>query len=214
MHVPGQNAKNGMSDFSPSEYSALLNRKIAALKELENKNYLAFSEAHADHMQAIFGGMEGTKYSTRPTLSGSNVLGKINRFGTTNFSFILETASAKYFGSKKKVAEQKWVRKLTPKGPRNLIVIEGGYAEIRRAEGRQTAKVDLSRTGIMELDLSASLVQTDKGAQAGFNREENIPKWEGAVNRYGNKLEVPKDVLEKLTENLSRTFVEFLTITQ
>jgi hypothetical protein len=140
------------------------------------------------------------------------VFTETNKFGRKNFSFITKAASNKYFGSKKKVADQKWVRKLTPQGPRNLIVIEGGYAEIRQAEGRQTASIDLRRTGILERDVRSSFTKTPDGYVMGARRDENVPKLLGAIYRYGDKLNIPQPILDETNKKLSANFVKFLLV--
>ena len=197
--------------MTQEEYIRDLEQKTANLQALENEASRAIFEAHRKHMNDIFLGMEGTKYSTKPMLSGSNVFGKVNKFGTTNFSFITEKASNKYFGSKKKIKDQKWVTKMTPRGPRNLIVIEGGYAEVRRAEGLQTVKVDLSRKGTLERDYRTSPTQIDGAWVTGLRKEENFKKWEGAQARYGDKLLVSEEIQNELTGELGANFVKFIT---
>lgn len=197
--------------MTSEEYIRDLEQKTANLQALEQEAGRAISDAHRRHMNDIFGGMDGTNYSTKPMLAGSNVFGNVNKFGGTSYSFITQKASNKYFGSEETIKEQKWVSKSTPKGRRSLIVIEGGYAEVRRAEGRQTAKVDLSRTRILERDYRTSLTKTDFGWVSGLRREENFPKWEGAQARYGEKLEVSTEIVNELTGQLGDNLVKFLT---
>lgn len=74
-------------------------------------------------------------YSTKATLVGAK-------------SFINKTAANKVFGSKSKRENLDWV---TYKG-RHLAILEGGYKQIRSLEGKDTANVNLFRTGQLRRD--------------------------------------------------------------
>ena len=196
------------------QYIAGLNAKISQLETIKKEAASILKDAHLKRCQLVFEGRANLgSYSTKPTLAGSNVLGYTSRFGTKNYSFVRRSGSDKYFGSKKKVSEQKWVTKMTPKGPRNLIVIQGGYAEIRQADGRQTGTVDLRWSGILERDVRSSFTETSTGFVAGVRRDENVPKLEGAIKRYGDKLDIPKDILDEANQKLARNFVKLLLVT-
>lgn len=194
------------------EYIRGLEQKIANLQVLEQEAGRAFADAHRQHMNSIFGGMEGTSYSTKPMLRGSYVQGATppaNKFGRQNESFITTKGRDTYFGSKERIKAQQWKTVQTPKGPRRLIVLQGGYAEFRRVQGRQTEKVDLRLKGILERDYRSSFAITEDGAISGLSREENFKKWEGQSERYGEKVLVSQSIIDQLLERLAANYVKF-----
>jgi hypothetical protein len=77
-------------------------------------------------------GGQFSPYSTATTLVGSS-------------SFVTKKAANKIFGSKKSRKAQDWV---TYKGHK-LVLLKGGYAAIRKLEGRQVAHKDFERSSEM-----------------------------------------------------------------
>jgi hypothetical protein len=115
-----------------------------------------------------------------------------------------------FFGSKEKIKEANWATVSTGKGKRSLMTIPGGYKAIREADGRPTNKVNLDHTGVLRDDFRGSLTKTQTGWVSGVRKEENVGKLEGAIDRYGDKLAVPKSLLDKYNEKLGRVMLEIL----
>jgi len=120
-------------------------------KELDKVLRSAASSVQGSMMRRVFNdgkdsknGMIGS-YSTKPTLVGRS-------------SFVNQTAWNRVF----KVKKYKWV---TFRG-KKLKVLPGGYKQIRQIEGKETATVNLTRTG----KLSKSLIfePIANGYQIGF----------------------------------------------
>lgn len=197
--------------LSTEQYLAKVRKDIEQLREFDKKINREVLNLHSRHMQGIFGdGLEGTSYSSSPTLAGSNVFGKTNKFGTRNYTFATEKGSGKFFGSKKKIASAEWATVATPKGARSLMVIPGGYKAIRAADGRRTDKVNLDHTGTLRKDMISGIDKTSTGWVSGVRRDENIGKLEGAIARYGKKLDVPKKLLDEFNAKFGRVMLEIL----
>ena len=69
-------------------------------------------------------------YSRKATLIGAK-------------SFAIKGKANIIFGTKSKRKKQKWVTK----NGKHLVVLPGGYAQLRQLQGRQVARVDLHLTG-------------------------------------------------------------------
>ena len=104
-------------------------------------------------------------YSTKSMLVGSS-------------SFITKSGANKVFGSKKKRRNLKWV---TVKG-NALAVIEGGYKEFRKLNGRPNDKVDLEFTS--DLRNGIQVGSTSKGPALGYINEDSAIKGKGNESRY------------------------------
>lgn len=197
--------------ISTQQYLAKIRKDIEQLREFDKELNREIFNIHSRHMQGIFGdGLEDTSYSTEPTLAGSNVFGKTNKFGTRNYTFATEKGSKKFFGSKKKIKEAEWATVSTPKGERSLIVIAGGYKAIREADGRRTDKVNLDHTGVLKKDMRSGIEKTSTGWVSGVRKEENVGKLEGQIARYGQKLAVPKKLLDEFNAKFGRIMLEIL----
>ena len=195
------------------EYIKRLDAKFRQVKELDKEWGKTFAFIHSDHAQDIFvDGLDGETYSTKPTFAGGNVFGNRNKFGTTNYTFATKAGSNKYFGSDKKRASATWRGVSTPRGPRNLILIEGGYKEIRQADGRQTKKVDLTHTGRLQKDFRSSLTKIQGAWITGVRESSNTGKLNGAVKRYGKKMSVSQKILDKYTPRLGTIIAKFVTV--
>jgi len=197
--------------LSTEQYLGKVRKDIEQLREFDKKINREVQNLHSRHMQSIFGdGLEGTSYSTKPTLAGSNVFGSTNKFGTRNYTFFTQEGSNKFFGSKAKIANAQWATVGTPRGARSLMVIPGGYKAIRAADGRRTDKVNLDHTGTLRKDMISGIDKTSTGWVSGVRRDENIGKLEGAIARYGKKLDVPKKLLDEFNAKFGRVMLEIL----
>ena len=197
--------------ISTQEYLAKVNASIEKLKQIDKDINQVIVDIHSRHQDEIFAkGLDGTSYSTKPTLAGSNWWTKTNKFGRLNYTFATQKGSNVFFSSKKKRDEAEWATVLTGQGKRSLMVIPGGYKAIREADGRPTNKVNLDHTGVLRDDFRGSLTKTPTGWVSGVRKEENVGKLEGAVARYGDKLAVPKSLLDKYNEKLGLIMLEIL----
>ena len=203
-----------MARAIPTEqYIKGVEAKLRKIKELDKQLGKTIFALHGEHQDAIFAkGLDGEKYSTKPILAGGNVFGNRNRFGNKNYTFATKAGSDKYFGSPAKRKDADWRRVGTPRGPRSLILIPGGYKAIREADGRQTQKVDLTHTGQLRNDFRSSVTKTSSGWVSGVRQKDNVGKLEGAIKRYGRKLEVPAKILAKYRPLFGRIMVKFITI--
>ena len=194
-----------------ADYIEAINRKSAGLDKANQAIGRAVFDEHRKITKRVFQDGLNARYSTKPTLVGSNVLGNTNRFGNSTYSFVTQAGARKYFRNTK---DQKFVSVLTPKGRRSLLVVEGGYAEIRRADGRQANKVDLNRSGRMFKDFASGLDQSGPFAwTAGFRKEENVKKYQGAQKRYGEKILQPDPkAVARIGEAITVEITKVLTI--
>ena len=113
---------------STDQYIRSIEAKLRRVKELDKQLEKTVRALNTEHLAGIFDkGLDGTSYSSRATLAGGNVFGNRNRFGSSNYTFATQAGAKKFFGKK----DKEWRRVNTPRGPRNLIVIEGGYKAIR-----------------------------------------------------------------------------------
>jgi hypothetical protein len=191
------------------QYIAGVNAKLRRINELNKDLTKVIFSIHSEHAQSIFGdGLDGTSYSSKPTLAGGNVFGNRNRFGNSNYTFATKAGSDKFFGD----TDGEWRRVNTPRGPRNLKLIPGGYKAIRQADGRRVDKVDLVHTGLMAKDFRSSLTKTKTGWVVGVRKKENVGKLNGAKDRYGKKLEVPDSIVAKYRPRLGQIMARFLTL--
>ena len=197
--------------MTTDEYIKKVQKQIEDLKTFDNELTKVVFDIHTRHMAGIFNEGIDAKYSTNPTLAGSNVFGNTNKFGTTNYTFATRGGSNKYFGSKKKMAENSWATIPTPKGARSLMVIEGGYKAIRAADGRRTDKVNLDHTGTLKNDLRISPVKVNDGWISGVRKSENVGKLDGLIERYSKKLDVPKELLAKFNDKLGEVMLKILS---
>lgn len=166
--------------LTPEQYIAKLRADREQIARSEQQLGRVVAQAHTRQATAIFDKGINARYSTRPTLAGGKV------FPEKNWTWANTRGQRAYFGSRRRRASQRWVRILTPRGPRNLMVIEGGYRAIRAAEGKQTSRVNLQRTGQMFRDFAGSLTRVTAFAWVtGIRRRENVPKFDGSVSRYG-----------------------------
>lgn len=195
------------------EYLRAIDARLRNVKGLTKEVAKVVMNIHTEHTAGIFqDGLDGTSYSSSPTLAGSNVFGNRNKFGRDNYTFATKSGSDKFFGSKTKIKDADWRRVGTGNDARNLILIQGGYKAIRQADGRQTKKVDLSHTGLLQRDFASSLTQTQAGWVSGVRQDDNVGKLAGAVKRYGDKLKVPQKVLSKFAPKLGAIMVKFLDV--
>jgi hypothetical protein len=100
----------------------LLQREVGMLALAYIRTRIATNGTRAD-------GGKFSPYSTATTLVGAS-------------SFVTKKAANKIFGSKKSRKAADWV---TYKG-HHLVLLKGGYAEIRKLEGRQVGHKDFERT--------------------------------------------------------------------
>lgn len=91
------------------------------------------------------------------------------------------------------------------------MVIEGGYKAIRAADGRRTDKVNLDHTGTLKNDLRISPVKVNDGWISGVRKSENVGKLDGLIERYGKKLDVPKELLAKFNDKLGEVMLKILS---
>jgi len=192
---------------STEDYIKHIELKLELAQEITDETDREIIEIHRNHSDQLFTGMPDTEYSTKPILAGFNVFGNLNKFGGESYTFINQTGRDFFIGTKEKKADLKWVTVKTPKGNRNLFIIEGGYAAIRAAEGRQIALVDLRRTGILERDYRSSLTRTEEGWISGVRRKENVGKLKGAKDRYGEKMKVSQDIINDSNRKLALVFI-------
>lgn len=200
-----------MDAIPTDQYIKKIQKQIEDLKGFESELTKVVLDIHTRHMAGIFNEGIDAKYSTNPTLAGSNVFGNTNKFGTTNYTFATKAGSDKYFGSKKKRQDAEWVTIPTGRGARSLIVIEGGYKAIRAASGRRTDKVNMDFTGVLKDDLRLSPVKTNDGWVSGVRKSENVGKLEGLIEKYGKKLDVPKELLNKFDAKFGEIMLKILS---
>lgn len=199
--------------LTTEEYLRALDARLRKVKDLDKELGRTIKSLHTEHQSGIFDkGLDGEKYSSKPTLAGGNVFGNTNRFGTTNYTFATQSGSNKFFGSKTKRKDAKWKRVNTGRGSRSLILVEGGYKAIRQADGRRVDKVDLVHTGQLRNDFRSSLTRTREGWVSGVRQKDNVGKLNGAIKRYGKKLDVPDKLLAKYRPRLGSIMVRFLSI--
>lgn len=195
------------------EYIAGIESRLRQVETLNKDLGKVILAIHTDHQEALFvKGLDGEKYSTKPTLAGGNVFGNRNRFGGDSYTFATKSGSNKFFGSKKRRNNADWRRVNTSAGGRSLMLIEGGYRAIRQADGRRVDKVDLTHTGQLRNDFRSSLTKTSAGWVSGVRKKDNVGKLEGAVKRYGRKMGVPESVLAKYRPRLGAIMAKFLTL--
>jgi len=196
--------------MTTEEYIKKVQKQIEDLKGFENELTKVVLDIHTRHMAGIFNEGLDAKYGTKPTLAGSNWWTKTNKFGTLNYTFATKGGSDKYF-SESALKDAEWVSIGTPKGRRNLQVIEGGYKAIRAASGRRTDKVNLDFTGVLKDDLRLSPVKTNDGWVSGVRKSENVGKLEGLIEKYGKKLDVPKELLNKFDAKFGEIMLKILS---
>jgi len=129
-------------------------------------------------------GQKFKPYSTRPTLAGGK-------------SFRTVKYAAQVLGSKAKRKGFDWV---TVNGHR-LVVVKGGYKEIRQLQGLQTDHVDFSVTNEMWGDINIISKSSDhqKGTVIiGAKKESEKKKLEGNTKRRGDILDLNPHEIEDL----------------
>lgn len=108
-------------------------------------------------------------YSTKPTLVGAK-------------SFVNSTAANKMFGSKAKRKALDWVTYRN----RHLAVLQGGYKQIRSLEGKDTANVNLFRTGQLRRDFGFEAQGKDYVLGFKSSYGSNLKKWQ--EEKWGKKI--------------------------
>lgn len=103
-------------------------------------------------------------------------------------SFKTKGAAAKVFGSKAKRKSAKWVTLKRGALNYSLIVLTGGYKQLRELEGLQTGYVDLRFTGRLQSDFRTSLTPEGKGYVAGVKLKRNSDIIKGLEGRYGTRI--------------------------
>lgn len=152
-------------------------------KAVDESMRVAVRVSHNDTVVRIFergqatSGAQIGQYSTKPTLVGSS-------------SFKTKGAANKIFGSTAKRAAQEWRRV----GGHNLVLLPGGYKEIRRLEGLETGFVNLRWTNNLQSDFRAS-IQKRKPTQyvTGTNRDDNAEKIGHLEDHFGKEIFAPTE---------------------
>lgn len=124
-----------MSDLAQffRDYKANLQKEIPLLLQMEvGMLALAYIRTRIATKGARADGGQFSPYSTATTLVGSS-------------SFVTKKGANSIFGSKKSRKAADWV---TYKG-HHLVLLKGGYAQIRKLEGRQVQHKDFERTSEM-----------------------------------------------------------------
>lgn len=156
---------------------------------LDQANAIAATSARALTLERIFVNGEdctGSKigeYSTKETLIGRS-------------SFLTQAGANKFLGSPTKRKNLEWV---TINGKR-LAKLPGGYKNIRDADGRQTAFVDLSYSGNMRSDWQS--IQTLNGFDIGWLTILSSKKAAGNEKRFAPEkiFCLSDEEIEKITE--------------
>ena len=80
--------------LTTEKYLRGVDAKLRRIKEIDKEQTKIISSIHSMHAQSIFGdGLDGTSYSSKPTLAGGNVFGSRNRFGNSNYTFATKAGS-------------------------------------------------------------------------------------------------------------------------
>lgn len=74
------------------------------------------------------------------------------------------------------------------------------YKDFRQNQGRQTGTVDLRLTGLMFRDFAASIVREGNRWIVGFKNKENIGKYQGAQEKYGEVFKFTEAERKKFRE--------------
>jgi len=142
-------------------------------------------------------------YSTRPTLAGAT-------------SFANKKGANKYFGSKKKRKAQDWKTVNSSSQALHLIVIQGGYSEIRQASGRPTGSVNLDFTGQFRASYTSTLEKKNIGVigfldikrknnlRTATSKTKNGEILASIESKYGNVFGLTKKelkIVDKLMDN-------------
>jgi len=176
------------------KYIKQLQKEITGMKAATDESMrVAVRVSHNNTVIRIFeaggasNGSEIGQYSSSPTLVGSS-------------SFKTKRAANKIFGSKAKRAEQEW-RKVQG---HNLVLLPGGYKEIRKLEGLETSFVNLRFTNNLQSDFRSAIQKLKPNRYVtGTNRKENGEKREWLEEHFGKEIFAP-------TEKESDIFVEVM----
>ena len=141
-------------------------------------------------------------YSIKPTLVGSS-------------SFVTKGAAEKVFGSKQKRKDADWVSIYNGGKLNRLMVLPGGYAQIRDLEGRQTLHKDFERTSAMWKSTGV-MRQWEYNVSVGGRNEDAIMKLEeNAANEGISLLQLSpgeeQELADMLAEKLKQNFEQWFT---
>jgi hypothetical protein len=172
----------------PTDFDATYFQKFerAALQAVA----IAGTTARAELVRRIFGegraadGSQIGQYSTDPVYVGAS-------------SFLTKKGASQVLGSKAKRRKLYGAAKASGKpgfvpksrpgpGGKGAIFFPEGYKGIRKADGRQTAKVDLRYTGQMQNDFQVIILP--EGFNLGFLTSNNGAKMRGNESRFGKKI--------------------------
>ncbi len=142
-------------------------------------------------------GVEGKQYSIKPMLATVSMFNKKSAFKPT--------VKEQKEGEKKKPKKKRWVWIKFPKAKKAVpvMILPGGYKELRKLNGLQTAHVDLTFSGRM-LQNTKLLKFKERGAQfiyfIGASDKEEKVKLAGNNKKYGDFLAPTKEDIPVLQE--------------
>lgn len=150
-------------------------------------------------------GIEGAKYSTDPFYAGKSIYNNKSGF----------SPRGKEFKDQKKKDRGKKV----DGSDRKTMYLPGGYEELRRLNGLQTAFVDLTFSGRMLANLGVRKETSDSGkimAYLGASNEEEIDKLSGHAAKFKNLLRLSIEKLKPIQEDSVKRFFDLIkrTISQ
>lgn len=164
-------------------------RQRAKLDNISNCFTQVVVSVHTIQTQRIF--VEGKNSN------GSN----IGAYNSTDPLYVNPNNAPKKFPTKGKTGKT-----VFKNGRKHKTGYFTSYKAFRQNQGRQTGTVDLRLSGIMFRDFAASIVRQGNIWVVGFKNKENVGKFEGAQEKYGEVFKFTEAERKKFREVAAKCF--------